>query len=328
MSLALPLPRRHPRNLFELIAIDRRVRSHFADINDRTKLESLVSQFRPELVFHLAAQSLVRYSYQHPIETFATNVVGTATLLDIVRSTPGVRSVVVVTSDKCYENREWTRGYREGDALGGHDPYSASKGCQEIAAAAMRRSFFAPYAANGHPARIATVRAGNVIGGGDWAEDRLIPDIVRGCLGAGTKVTLRNPNSVRPWQHVLEPLAGYLEIAQRLATAPDGVDEAWNLGPEPDDDRAVIDVAQAMIAALGRGRVISAPSNERHEAKLLRLDCTKAKAHLHWKPRLRFKQAIDMTATWYQAWRDGKDMVELTRSQIADYTQLASASFS
>ena len=215
-------------NLFEAIAIEQYVRTFFVDINNRSELIAIFSEHRPEIVLHLAAQSLVRFSYQQPIETFATNVVGVVTLLDVVRLTPSVRSVVVVTSDKCYENEEWLWGYRENDMLGGHDPYSASKGCAEIATAAMRKSFFVPVAPNGHPARIATVRAGNVVGGGDWADDRLVPDIIRGCFGSNGEVILRNPNSVRPWQHVLEPLCGYLEIAQRLATTPDGIDEGWN----------------------------------------------------------------------------------------------------
>jgi CDP-glucose 4,6-dehydratase len=311
-------------NLFEELTVENLVRSFLVDINDRSAADKIITEHRPEIVLHLAAQSLVRVSYQQPIETFLTNVLGVVTLLDIVRHLPTVRAVVVVTSDKCYENREWSWGYRENDAMGGRDPYSASKGCQEIATAAMRKSFFSPYAVNGHPARIATARAGNVIGGGDWAEDRLVPDIVRGCFGVDRKVTLRSPNSVRPWQHVLEPLCGYLEIAERLVMAPEGVDEAWNLGPDANDDRSVSELAEAMIAALGSGSIVHTSSDERHEAKLLRLDCTKAKMHLDWKPRLRFNNTIDMTSRWYSAWRNGEDMAEFTRSQIADYTHLIS----
>lgn len=309
-------------NLFEAVAIDHLVRSCFVDINDRSALQQIISEHEPDVVFHLAAQSLVRPSYQRPIETFSTNVVGVVTLLDVVRLFTCVRAVVVVTSDKCYENREWIWGYRENDALGGRDPYSASKGCEEIATAAMRRSFFAPYAAAGHPARIATVRAGNVIGGGDWAEERLVPDVVRGCFGPEAKVILRSPHSVRPWQHVLEPLYGYLQIAQRLATAPEGIDEAWNLGPDPEDYRSVREVAGAMIAALGGGRVVEGPSDESQEAKLLHLDCAKARIRLKWKPRLRFTNSIEMTSTWYRAWRAGRDMIEFSRSQILDYMRL------
>ena len=313
-------------NMFQITAVEHRIRSIFIDINDRPALERIFGEHRPEIVLHLAAQSLVRLSYQRPIETFTTNIVGVVTLLDVVRLTPSVRAVVVVTSDKCYENREWIWAYRENDALGGHDPYSASKGCAEIAVASMRKSYFAPYVSEGHRARIATVRAGNVVGGGDWAEDRLVPDIVRGCFAADEAVILRNPNSIRPWQHVLEPLCGYLEIAQRLTTAPDGIDEGWNLGPEQDDDCSVGDVAEAMIAALGCGRIVrERGQREPHEARLLRLDCTKAKTHLTWKPRLRFKDAIDMTSSWYRAWHDRKDMKEFTASQIANYVRLITA---
>jgi CDP-glucose 4,6-dehydratase len=311
-------------SLFEIIAIEKRVRSLFIDINDRSKIVQIFSSYQPEIVLHLAAQSLVRPSYQRPIETFATNVVGVVTLLDVVRLTPSVRAVVVCTSDKCYENKEWIWPYRENDVLGGRDPYSASKGCAEIATAAMRMSYFAPYVQAGHQARIATVRAGNVIGGGDWAEDRLVPDIVRGCLGPEQIVTLRNPRSLRPWQHVIEPLCGYLEIAQRLVATPEGIDEAWNFGPEPGDERSVCDVAEAMISALGTGRIIMMPGDNRHEAGLLRLDCAKAKTSLTWRSRLRFDQVIDLTSNWYLAWRNGEEMTEFTQSQITDYMQLIS----
>lgn len=309
-------------NLFDLAAIEQSVRSIYCDINDRAALERIFAENKPEIVLHLAAQSLVRYSYQKPIETFATNVVGVVTLLDVVRSAASVQAVVVVTSDKCYENKEWIWGYRETDALGGHDPYSSSKGCAEIAAAAMRKSFFSPYAFNGHPARIATVRAGNVIGGGDWAEDRLVPDIVRGCFGSEQTIVLRNPNSIRPWQHVLEPLCGYLEIAQRLTMNPEGMDEEWNLGPEPEDDRSVYAIAEAMVTAFGSGRIVKEEGgNSPHEAQILRLDCTKAKTRLAWRPRLRFNQTIDMTSSWYKAWRDGNNMTDFTRAQIVTYMQ-------
>jgi CDP-glucose 4,6-dehydratase len=309
-------------NLFEAIGIGKRIRSLFIDINDRPQIAQILSSFQPEIVLHLAAQSLVRSSYHAPIETFATNVVGVVTLLDIVRLTPSVRAVVVCTSDKCYENKEWSWAYRENDTLGGRDPYSASKGCAEIATAAMRICYFAPYFREGHRARIATVRAGNVVGGGDWAEDRLVPDIVRGCLGPEGEVALRNPSSIRPWQHVLEPLCGYLEVAQRLATTPDGIDEAWNFGPEPGEERSVRDVAEAMISALGCGRIVVVSGDNRHEARLLRLDCAKAKTYLTWRSRLPFNKTIDMTSSWYKAWRNSEKMTEFTQSQIDQYMQL------
>ena len=312
-GLALP-PSGEP-NLHDILGIAARGRFVQADINDRAALDALLAEARPEVVIHMAAQSLVRPSYEAPVETFATNVLGTVSLLDAVRRRPEVRAVLAVTSDKAYENREWPWGYRETDALGGHDPYSASKGCAEIAAASMRRSFFG---AGKHPARIATVRAGNVIGGGDWSVDRLVPDIVRGCLGAEGVVRLRNPGAVRPWQHVLEPLSAYLLLAERLCTAPEGIDEAWNIGPDAAENRPVREVAEAVVAALGRGRIELAPeAGAPHEAHLLTLDCSKARAALGWRPRLDFAATVEMTAAWYAAWARGEDMRDVTRAQIA-----------
>jgi CDP-glucose 4,6-dehydratase len=313
-------PKSQP-NLFDLVGVaDLLSSSVIADISDQSTLEKTLLGSEPDVVFHLAAQALVRESYQNPVQTFAANVGGVVTLLDSIRRVPSVRSVVVVTSDKCYDNKEWVWGYREIDRLGGRDPYSASKGCAEIAARSMQMSFFAPFATNGHPARIATVRSGNVIGGGDWSEDRLVPDIVRGCLGKTGEVRLRNPNAIRPWQHVLDPLGAYLEIAERLATAPEGMDEAWNIGPEGGEDNAVITVAEAMVAALGTGVIVcEEPGNRPHEATLLRLDCEKAKAKLRWRPRLKFDASIEFTAGWYAAWKQGRDMSAFTRSQLAAF---------
>jgi CDP-glucose 4,6-dehydratase len=312
-------PKSHP-NLFELAKVGDGLTSVIADINDQPALDQALRTSQPEIVFHLAAQALVRESYQNPVETFAANVGGTVTLLDSVRRIPSVRAILVVTSDKCYDNQEWVWGYRENDRLGGRDPYSASKGCTEIAARSMQMSFYAPFAPNGHPARIATVRAGNVIGGGDWSDDRLIPDIVRGCLGSTGEVRLRHPQAVRPWQHVLDPLGAYIMLAQRLATAPDGMDEAWNIGPENGDDRPVVKVAGAMVAALGTGRVVCEKAhNAPHEAKLLQLDCEKARTKLGWRPRLKFDDTIRFTAEWYAAWQQGRDMAAFTRSQISAF---------
>jgi CDP-glucose 4,6-dehydratase len=312
-GLALP-PAGSP-NLHDILDIAARGRFVQADINDGAAMEALLSEARPEVVIHMAAQSLVRPSYTSPVETFATNVLGTVSLLDAVRRCPEVRAVLVVTSDKAYENREWSWGYRESDALGGHDPYSASKGCAEIATASMRRSFFG---SGGHPARIATVRAGNVIGGGDWSADRLVPDIVRSCLGEAGVVRLRNPGAVRPWQHVLEPLSAYLLLAERLCTAPEGIDEAWNIGPGTADSRPVGELAAAVVAALGRGRIeLAAEAGAPHEAHLLALDCSKASAVLGWRPKLDFATSVEMTASWYGAWARGEEMAAITRAQIA-----------
>jgi CDP-glucose 4,6-dehydratase len=307
-------------NLFDLANVAGRLSSVLADINDQGALDQALKASDPQIVFHLAAQALVRESYQNPVQTFATNVGGTVTLLDSVRRIPTVKAVVIVTSDKCYENEERGRGYRESDRLGGRDPYSASKGCAEVAARSMQMSFFAPFAANGHPARIATVRAGNVIGGGDWSDDRLIPDIVRGCLGSSGEVRLRHPAAVRPWQHVLDPLCAYLTIAERLATAPDGIDEAWNIGPELEENRPVLQVAEAMVAALGTGKVVcDEHGNGPHEAKLLQLDCEKANTKLGWRPRWNFDDSVQFTADWYAAWKQGRDMSAFTRAQITSF---------
>ncbi len=311
-------------NLHDILALPKRGRFVHADINDRTALDALFEAARPEVVFHLAAQALVRRSYATPVETFATNVVGTTSVLDAVRRCHHTRAVVVVTSDKVYENLNWPWGYRETDLLGGHDPYSASKACAEIATSSMRRAFFGPA---GHPARIATARAGNVIGGGDWASDRLVPDIVRGCLGPEGVVRLRNPGAIRPWQHVLEPLGAYLLLAERLCSAPDAVDEAgndeaWNIGPDASENRPVSEIADALIAALGRGRIELTPQpGAPHEAHLLTLDCAKARAGLGWRPRLDFAATVALTATWYSAWARGEDMASLTGAQIAAFTE-------
>jgi CDP-glucose 4,6-dehydratase len=245
---------------------------------------------------------------------------GTVNLLDAARNCPDLRAIVVATSDKAYENVEQVWGYRETDPMGGRDPYSASKGACEIATQSMAKSFFAPYAAGGHPARVATVRAGNVIGGGDWSDDRLVPDIVRGCLGPQASVTLRAPGSIRPWQHVLEPIRGYLMVAEKLAAGDDATASGWNFGPERTDERAVIEVARALVNALGKGRVmIEEPKAQMHEAKLLRLDCARARAELGWIPVLGFDDCIRLTADWYAGWASGGSAADLCRAQITEY---------
>ena len=276
---------------------------------------------RPEVILHLAAQALVRRSYRDPVQTFAANVMGSVQLLDAARACADLRAIVVATSDKAYDNVEQIWGYRETDAMGGRDPYSASKGACEIAAQSMAKSFYAPFGGAGaHAARVATVRAGNVIGGGDWSEDRLVPDIVRGCLGADGAVTLRAPRSVRPWQHVLEPIRGYLMVAERLASGDDAAASGWNFGPDRTDERAVLEVAEAVVGALGKGRIVIEESGATvHEAKLLRLDCTKARVELGWQPVLHFADCIRLTADWYAGWSKGRPAHDLCREQIADY---------
>jgi CDP-glucose 4,6-dehydratase len=305
-------------NLWSLLRLSP-VRSVIGDLNDRAALDRALAEARPEVVLHLAAQALVRRSYRDPVATFASNVMGTVQLLDAVRACAELRAIVVATSDKAYENVEQIWGYRETDPMGGRDPYSASKGACEIAARSMAASFFAD---GGHPAGVATVRAGNVIGGGDWSEDRLIPDIVRGCLGPEGTVTLRAPGSVRPWQHVLEPLRGYLMVAERLHAGDATAIGGWNFGPERRDERAVGEVAGAVVAALGRGRILIDPAGATlHEAKMLRLDCTKARLGLGWVPRLGFDECIGLTADWYGGWAAGRDPATLTLDQIAAYEE-------
>lgn len=304
-------------NLWALM--DLPLRSIIGDINDPAIVASAFEAANPEIVIHLAAQALVRHSYSDPAESFATNVVGTVNVLNTVRNSDA-RAVVCATSDKCYDNVEQIWGYRETDPMGGRDPYSASKGAAEIAIASMRHSFFAPYASGGHTARIGAVRAGNVIGGGDWAEDRLIPDIVRGCLGPQGAVTLRAPNSVRPWQHVLEPLRGYLSLAEALSNNVQRADSGWNFGPDREDERPVLGVAEALVAALGTGRIdIAENGADLHEARMLRLDCTKARVELGWVPLLSFSDCVAMTADWYGAWSRGENALKLCKSQIDSY---------
>lgn len=279
----------------------------------------IFEKYEPEIVFHLAAQPLVRKSYLHPLETFEVNVMGTANVLEAVRNTRCVRVAVMVTSDKCYENKEWVWGYRESDPVGGDDPYSASKGCAELITSAYRNSFFQGVQM---PTAIASVRAGNVIGGGDWAEDRLIPDMIRGIM-AGEKIAIRNPQSIRPWQHVLGPIEGYMMLAKRLWEDAPSYSEAWNFGPS---DTEVMTVAE--IANLVRDcwesdvswDISSGPHP--HEAHYLRLDSSKANLRLGWKPKLPVKEAIRWTMDWYKAYMQKQNMLEFTRDQIEQYERM------
>jgi CDP-glucose 4,6-dehydratase len=314
---ALALPPETEPNLFSILKLDGRCQSVFADINDRTALNTLIAEAKPEVVLHLAAQALVRPSYEAPVDTFAANVLGTVNLLDALRACPETKAVVVVTSDKVYENLERPVPYVESDMLGGYDPYSASKGCTEIATSSMRRSF---YGAGKHPARIATARAGNVIGGGDWSRDRLVPDIVRTCFEGDGVIRLRNPQSVRPWQHVLEPLRAYLMLAEKLHQGADEWQEAWNIGPDDTIGHAVETVAQAIVAALGCGEIAPSLPNQTapHEAGLLTLDSSKARQRLGWQPGLNFDLTVSLTTSWYAAWHGGQDMVAFTRKQLSE----------
>ncbi len=313
--VGLSLPPSTTPSLFELTGLADDVDSHFGSITDAPSLDALVVDSQPTVIIHLAAQALVRASYDNPADTFATNVVGTANVLSAARASSALRAVVSVTSDKCYENQEWDWGYRENEPMGGHDPYSASKGCAELVTAAMRRSYFEQDGAVG----IGTARAGNVIGGGDWAEDRLIPDIVR-AFGAGEEVVIRRPEAVRPWQHVLEPLSGYLLLAERLANGEGA--EGWNFGPAEQDARPVSWIVGRMAERWGDNASWRVERTGPHEATMLKLDCSKARNRLHWRPRLDLETTIDWLIDWYRAQRDGADMRAFTIGQISTYGAL------
>ncbi|MHB1326338.1 MAG: CDP-glucose 4,6-dehydratase [Thermoleophilia bacterium] len=307
-------------SLFEVARIKTTLASDTrANLANLAQLKSALNEAKPEVVFHLAAQPLVRESYRDPLGTLTSNVMGTAHVLEAARASDSVRAIVLITTDKVYENREWVYPYREVDPLGGHDPYSASKTAAEIVAASYRASFFD--GETGHPARVATARAGNVIGGGDWAADRLVPDCLR-AFAAGEPVRLRFPQAVRPWQHVLAPLAGYLQLAEQLL-APDGAKftKAWNFGPDASGDATVGEVAEAAARFWGKGaRVECAPAAEHpHEAGQLRLDSTNARTALGWKPRWSLQQALEQTVAWQQAWKQGADMVTVSLDQIRAY---------
>lgn len=304
-------------SLFGQARVGELVESIEADIRDLPRLRSALEGSGAEVVIHMAAQSLVRASYADPVGTYTTNVIGTVNLLEAARHAPSVRAVVNVTTDKCYENREWVWPYRESDPMGGHDPYSSSKGCAELVASAYGRSFFAPLGRG-----LASVRAGNVIGGGDWATDRLVPDAARAFL-AGAAVHLRNPASIRPWQHVLEPLAGYLTVAERLLEDPERWGGGWNFGPAEQDILPVSEIIDALAKAWGDARGWTHDGAEHpHEAQLLRLDTTKSRTTLGWRPRLDLASAVKMCADWYRNVGSGGDARAASLRDIQRYEDL------
>ena len=306
-------------SMFKEANVAQGMRSEIADIRDLERLRAILREHRPEVVFHMAAQPLVRRSYEDPVGTYATNVMGTVNVLEAIRGCDSVRSVVIITTDKCYENKEWIWPYRETDPLGGYDPYSNSKACAEFVVSAYRSSFFNAADYNRHGIAIASARAGNVIGGGDWAEDRLVPDIMR-AFAANHVLKIRNPNAVRPWQHVLEPLSGYLTLAERLCEAGVQFGDAWNFGPEYSDAKTVEWIVHALADMWGGNvRWELDAALQPHEAHTLKLDWSKAAARLGWRPKLRLEDALSITTEWYKARLQGQNMRAYTASQIEDY---------
>ena len=312
-------------SLFEVAKVGQAMSSIIADIRDLPALQQAVQVGRPQIVIHMAAQPLVRYSYQNPVETYSTNVMGTVNLLEAVRNVPGVKSVVNITTDKCYENREWVWGYRENEPMGGYDPYSNSKGCAELVSSAYRSSFFNADNHAQHGVALATVRAGTVIGGGDWAQDRLMPDIVA-AFEQGRCVNIRNPDAIRPWQHVLEPLRGYLTLAERLYEQGASYAEGWNFGPNDEDAKPVGWIVQQMATLWGGDAQWQVdPGEHPHEANYLKLDISKARSRLNWHPALRLEQALKLIVDWSNQCRAGADMRQFTLAQIHAYQALTKA---
>ena len=303
------------RSHYSLLNMDAKINSIIGDIRNKDHLESVFEDTKPEIVFHLAAQSLVRLSYDNPVETIDTNVIGSTNLLESVHNCDSVRSLVYITSDKCYENLEWIWGYRENDKLGGHDPYSASKAAAEIIFSTYSNSFYKDRENFGS----ASVRAGNVIGGGDWAVDRIVPDCIR-AIQNNNKIKLRNPEATRPWQHVLEPLSGYLKLASKLYSMQSEYSGSWNFGPLSYETRTVKTVAKMLISRIGEGEITSDSSAKHpHEANLLQLNCDKAHQLLDWHPKWGVDKSIIMTADWYKRYLSGEPVEDITRDQIKEY---------
>ena len=299
-------------SLFKILKIDSKINSVFGNILDEKNLEKVFNKVKPDIVFHLAAQPLVRLSYSEPLLTYKTNVIGTLNVLQAARKCGSVKAFVNITTDKCYENKETTRGYKETDPMGGYDIYSSSKGCAEILSSSYRRSFLR----DGF--LLATVRAGNVIGGGDWALDRIVPDCIM-AINKGKKIEIRNPLAVRPWQHVLEPLSGYLLLGQKLLTKGQKFAEAYNFGPEKSAARNVSDLAKNIIKYYGKGEIVIHKRDNLHEAGLLSLNINKVKKHLGWRPSWNFNETAKKTAEWYKAFYAGKNMDAFTLAQIKEY---------
>lgn len=306
-------------SLFELAGVEQRLDHVTGDVRDPQALHEALCAARPDIVIHMAAQSLVRPSYEDPVTTYETNVMGTVHLLEAVRGLGSVKAALIVTSDKCYENREWPWGYRESDNLGGHDPYSNSKGCAELVMAAYRSSFFGAAPGPTKATAIASARAGNVLGGGDWGRDRLVPDIFR-ALSQGEAPEIRNPGAVRPWQHVLEPLSGYLVLLERLVAERQKFAEPWNFGPPEENAQPVAHVTGRIFELWGReSSWRQSQSPQTHEAGILKLDCSKARSLLGWRPQWDLEKTLQATVAWYRAHAEGRNTLPLILEQIAAY---------
>ncbi len=320
LGYALPAPTQP--SLFELACVAEGMQSVVGDIRDRPHLQQVIADFQPEIVIHFAAQSVVHESYTNPVENYDINVMGTVYLLEAIRQVGGVRAVVNVTSDKCYENREWIWGYRENEPLGGYDPYSNSKACSELVTASYRNSFFNPNDYLEHGVAIATARAGNVIGGGDWTSSGLISDLVK-CLTQKQPIVLRNPRAIRPWQHVLDALNGYLILAEHLYHQGPAVGEAWNFGPYESDIKPVSWIVEQLLSVWGENISWEQDAAAHyHEATSLSLDCSKARLKLGWKPQFDLKMALTQIATWTKDWQSGAEMRQVTETEIRKFMEM------
>ncbi len=306
-------------SLFKVANIDEIITSYIGDIRDYDYLSKVIKNVKPDVIIHMAAQPLVRESYKHPVETYATNVMGTVNLLDIVKNINSVKAIVNVTTDKCYENREWHWGYRENEPMGGYDPYSNSKGCSELVTSSFRNSFFNPLQYDKHGVALASARAGNVIGGGDWAKDRLIPDFFR-AITKGEKIKIRNPYAIRPWQHVLEPLTGYLMLVEKLITEGTAYAQAWNFGPDDRDAKNVEWIINRIVELWGNDVKFKIDgTTQHHEANYLKLDCSKAKAELKWYPKWNIQKALRSIVSWNKAYFNNENIRNICFKQITDY---------
>lgn len=308
-------------SLYDECNLSQNMQSEFGDIRNYETLLSSIKAFNPDIVFHLAAQALVRHSYHHPRETYSTNVMGTLNVFEVIRTIGGVKVIINVTSDKCYENKEWVWGYRETDAMGGYDPYSSSKGCAELLTASYRQSFFHPRDYAQHGCALASVRAGNVIGGGDWSDDRLIPDTLK-AFQKSESVLIRHPNAIRPWQHVLEPLSGYLMLAERLYANERDYAEGWNFGPLSKNEISVGEIVEMLANLWGENaRWHVDLSAQPHEAHFLKLDCSKAISQLGWQPKWSIHEAVHKIVNWQKAWLNQQNMFDYCLSEIHQYSQ-------